>query len=333
MWKAQVMNSEVDEFRDILESSEPGDPAVVTNRQIAVAAAPQVSSTPVLENGAPARRRASLSWQADRTEAEKRPVLIGSVVSGSMNPKQRALLRDVEYCEMRCKFFESQAYVETKKFNKSMQILAIILEFCKANGATKQSETQVEPTFMGRLLRMAACGTSKAPPGYGQLEDSDSNEMSSSSGFSGHPLQTSRKSGEPLGQPDIDNLYASATKVYDALKQLLKMQEKQQQVLRNIAQVTQMDLADHRSTPGPSSQQNESWQERSTGGSMHNTERTEEPRGGNFGQSFVMTSARDPNNTGNTGSMNMFAPLPVVNRNGTSPSPNPGGRSLFGVGL
>ena len=246
MWKAQVISQRPDLFEQLHITKIDGPPQSARGWELATAAGVPLSRR---ESGPGSRRsscspkqerRASLDGLVKEVSLENKPELIGPVCTTDMSQEQKEGLLEVEYCEMRCRFFESQAYVETQQFPKSMKILKVIIDWSAAHGATAATKV-VSTSFMGRFLSKAACGGNS---GYNKLEgepnwlDSGGEEGEGNTEIGPH-----RVAGDPVNQNDINSLFASATKVYVALKKLMAMQEQQQQMLRRIAQVTQQDLA------------------------------------------------------------------------------------------
>jgi hypothetical protein len=245
-WKSQIMTSNPRVYETALQTQQM---QITTSNPLAMRInQSNTTLTPVLPSSVTtnrmSERRASLDWKLAenaRSSVDKED-LIGAVCTPSMSTEEREGLFEVQYCEMRCRFFESQAYVETKLFTKSMKILAVILQFCVENGAVlNKHHSEKTGGFLSRLMGMTACGgTSATTGGYVNMNSDNSDR-------DGSPRASPRQGRQEtfIGAEDmntINSLYSSAQKVYDALKQLLHMQDEQQKMLRNIAQVTQLDL-------------------------------------------------------------------------------------------
>ncbi|GMH61164.1 hypothetical protein TL16_g03198 [Triparma laevis f. inornata] len=197
--------------------------------------------------------------------------IVYPVIEPSMSDNIKRLLVNVGYCENRCKFFEAQVYIELKKFLKARVVLKEILQFCtdngikavdenrgawtfvkKAMGWKRPVEQATKPGLTSRLTRRLTTSLSKRSPrspskkGWGSPARNNSNTIQPVFGSPSGLLDKSihgvgvDEDGE-VSMEHLQDLFQSAHEVMIALKQLMTMQEQQQQVLRNIAANSRMD--------------------------------------------------------------------------------------------
>ncbi len=198
------------------------------------------------------RRNSFMLFEEDIAMLEKVSIkskvgVIESVMADVKDEAMRKFMLPVEYCEMRLRFFESQAFLELKEFNNALETLTTIIDFCESHGAKVEEEglQKTKPNIFSRFF----CNSVEATTAATSSTINSDSEMFGNSSTSaprtrvGEQLRLLREGSMnfDVTESHIKDLYRCTMHVHGPLKQLLHMQETQEQVLKRIMQETMIE--------------------------------------------------------------------------------------------
>jgi len=253
-WKDQLLS----EFEEASGVTKPSEPQSLTKRHVPDSTFDEGAQRPAtLTNrgeGATSLRKRDTFTLFEKVDNETEEIrhnqtleniaadfsIVLSVVDQEMkkemkdNPALRTCLISAAFCENRCKFFEAQVYIELKKFLKARVILKEIIQFCTENGVKMQSGKKARAwTFVKKAMGWKGNKANRGvQPVLSSARGADPMDKS---------IGSSSDDDDKVTIHEVENLFQSASEVLNALKQLMTMQEQQQQVLRNIAANSRMD--------------------------------------------------------------------------------------------